>query len=46
MRKKWSFKTGDLLKDKRGSVHMKLSMTGQENSDLFFTGDCLIKMTA
>ena len=27
-KKKWSFKTGDLLK--RGSIHMKLSMTDQE----------------
>jgi hypothetical protein len=28
----WSFKTGDLLK--KGSIHMKFSITGQEKSDL------------
>ena len=31
-KQKWSFKTGDFLK--RGSIHMKFSMTGQENDDL------------
>ena len=30
-KKKWSFKTGDLLK--RGSIHMRFCMTGQEKSD-------------
>ena len=28
---KWSYKTGDLL---RGSIHMKFSMTRQENGDI------------
>ena len=31
-KQKWYFKTGDLLK--RGSIHMKFSMTGQEKGDL------------
>ena len=31
-RKKWSFKTGDLLKEVK--IHMKFSMTGQEKGDL------------
>ena len=30
-KKKWSYKTGDLL---RGSIHMKFSMTRQENGDI------------
>ena len=30
--KNWSYKTSDLLK--RGSIHMKFSMTGQEKGDL------------
>jgi hypothetical protein len=29
-----SFKTGDLLKGIRCSIHMKFSMTGQEKSNL------------
>ena len=31
---------------KRGSIHTKLSMTGQEKGDLLInTGDCLIEVT-
>ena len=30
-RKRWSFKTGDLLK--RGLIHMKFYITGQEKGD-------------
>jgi len=30
-RKKWLYKTGDLL---RGSIHMKFSMTDQKKDDL------------
>jgi hypothetical protein len=37
VKEKWSFKTGDLLK--KGSIHMKISMTGQEKDD------CLIEVT-
>ena len=33
------------LPPKRGSIHMKFSMTGQENG-AFITGDCLIEVTA
>jgi hypothetical protein len=35
-------RTGDL---KKGSIHMKFSMTGQDKSGLFNTGDCLIQVT-
>jgi hypothetical protein len=31
---------------KRGSIHMKFSMTGQEKKWPFHTGDCLIELTA
>ena len=31
---------------KRGSIHMKCSMTGQEKVDILNTDDCLIQMTA
>jgi hypothetical protein len=34
----WSYKIGDLFK--KGSVHMKFSMTGQEK------GEALIQVTA
>jgi len=36
-KKKWSYKTGDLLKE---FIHMKFSMTGHEK------GDLLIQVTA
>ena len=41
-KKKWPFK----VTSKRGSIHMKFSMTGQEKRWHFNTGDCLIEVTA
>jgi len=37
-KKKWSFKTGDLLK---GLFHMKFCMTGQEKGKAILTKDVL-----
>ena len=33
-KKKWPFKTGDLLKEGHKKIHLKCSMTGQEKGDL------------
>ena len=44
-KKKWSFKTDDLLKD-WGSIHMKFYMTGQEKMWPFNANNCLIDVTA